>query len=308
MKMPAVSASAVRKLRNGVYFLLIAVAVVLVVIWWPVLVRIWREQALTLVGAVAVMVCATFVQARNFLTFLDIGNAFRVWPFVRVWALSALANYTAPLQPGIAVRVAWLAHHDVGVGTSLLATWRQLVVSVWISLAGMAIGLLLTGNPRGRWPALLLGMVWAATFALRKLWLKWLDRLTRPAWLVQRKQLLHRAATGITLSGLVGVIVQYALGTLLLHWVYGRFGATIGVGQALVLTCLVYVSSMIAVLPGNLGVTEAIYMLGGHGFGLEVATAGALAILIRAAHVSANIILALAGARFARGAGADGNE
>lgn len=290
-----------RTWRNVAYLLLVAIAVVLIVVWWPELAKIWREQAFTFMGAVVVVFFATLVQARNFLSFLDTTNALRVWPFVRVWALSALANYAAPLQPGIAVRVAWLARHDVSVATSLLATWRQLVVSCWIALAGLAIGLLLTGDPRGRWPALILSLLWLTVFLMRQILLRWLDRVTRPAWLVRRKQLLHRAATGITLSGLVGVVVQYALGTLLLYWVYSRFGATIGVGQALVLTCLVYVSSMLAVLPGNLGVTEAIYMLGGHGFGLEVATAGALAILIRVAHVAANIIIALAGVRFARG-------
>jgi len=54
-------------------------------------------------------------------------------------------------------------------------------------------------------------------------------------------------------------------------------------------------SSLVAFLPGNLGVVEAIYMLGGHGFGLTVAEAGALAILIRVAHVAANMLLVFAG-------------
>ena len=290
-----------RTWRNVAYVSLVAIAVVLIIVWWPELAKIWREQAFTFMGAVIVVFFATLVQARNFLTFLDTGNRLRVWPFVRVWALGALANYVAPLQPGIAVRVAWLARRDISVATSLLATWRQLVASCWVALAGLPIGLLLTGDPRGRWPALILSLLWLIVFLMRQILLRWLDRMKHPAWLVRRKQLLHRAATGITLSGLVGVILQYALGTLLLYWVYSRFGATIGLGQALVMTCLVYVSSMVAVLPGNLGVTEAIYMLGGHGFGLEVATAGALAILIRVAHVAANMIIALAGVRFARG-------
>lgn len=290
-----------RAWRNAAYLLLVVVAVALVVIWWPKLAMIWREQAWTFVGAVAVMISATLVQAHNFLTFLDIPKKLPVWPFSRLWALGALANYAAPLQPGIAVRVAWLARHNVSVGTSLLATWRKLVTSCWVALVGLAIGLLLTGDPRGRWPAVVLALLWLALVFLRKFWLRWLDRLTRPIWLAERKQLLHRAATGITLSGLTGIVVQYVLGTLLLCWVYSHFGAPIGVGQALVLTCLVYVSSTVAVLPGNLGVMEAIYMLGGHGFGLSVEASSALAILIRVAHVSANMIIVLAGAGFARG-------
>lgn len=297
-----------RTWRKIAYLLLIATAIALVVIWWPVLVNIWRDQALTFVGAMVVMVCATLVQARNFLTFLDTPTRLPVWPFSRLWALSALANYLAPFQPGIAVRVTWLARNNVNVATSLLATWRQLVASGWIALAGLSIGLLLTGDSRGRLPALVLASLWLAVFFLRGVWLRWLDRLVRPAWLVSRKQLLHRAATGITMSGLAGIVVQYFLGTLLLWWVYSRFGASIDVGQALILACLVYVSSMVAVLPGNLGVMEAIYMLGGHGFGLSVAASGALAILIRVAHIAANLAVTLAGTRPARGKGAHEHE
>lgn len=295
MKMPAVSAPVVRRLRNGVYFLLIAVAVALIVIWWPVLVKIWREQALTFVGAVVVMICGSCVQARNFMVFLDVKHSVRQWRFTRIWALSALANYVAPLQPGIAVRVGWLAHRGVNVSEGLLATWRQLVVSVWISLAGLAIGLLLTGDPRGRLPALLLGMAWMIAFALRKLWLKGLDRLSRPHWIVRRKELLQRAAMGIAFSGVAGVVAQYILGTIVMYWVYSRFSATIGLGQAIVLTCLIYVSSLFAVLPGNLGVMEAIYIVGGHGFGLSVAQAGALAVLLRVSNLASSGLLVLCG-------------
>lgn len=290
MKMPRL-----RRWRNVAYLLLVAIAIVLIVVWWPALVRIWREQALTFVGAVVVMMCGTLVQAHNFLVFLDTEHSVRLPRFTRVWALSALANYVAPLQPGVAVRVAWLARHDVNVSEGLLATWRQLVVSVWIALAGLAVGLLLTGDSRGRWPALLLIVIWIATLALRKLWLHWLGRLARPLWLVRRKELLQRAATHITWRGVLGVLIQYVLGTMLLYWIYARFGASINWGQALIVCCVAYVSSIVALLPGNLGILDGIYMLGGHGFGLSVAEAGALVVLIRVAHVFANMLLVLVG-------------
>jgi len=284
-----------RILRNAAYLLLVATVIVLVVIWWPVLAKIWREQALTFLGAVVVMVCGTLVQARNFLVFLDTKHSVRLWRFAQIWALSALANYLAPLQPGIAVRVAWLSRRGVSVPAGLLATWRQLVASVWISLVGLAVGLLMTGDHRGRWPALALGVVWIGTFAVRKLWLRRLCRLQRPAWLARQKGLLHRAASGIESRGLAGVVLQYVLGTLVLYWVYSRFGASIGVGQALILACLVYISSMVAVLPGNFGVMEAIYMLGGHGFGLSVTQLAALALLLRVSSIISSALLALSG-------------
>lgn len=283
-----------RKWRNVAYLLLVAVVVLLVVYWWPTLVAIWREQALTFVGAIVIMICGTLVQARNFLVFLDARHSIRQWQFAQVWALSALANYVAPLQPGIAVRVAWLMQRGVKVSDGLLATARQLVASVWISLFGLAIGLLLIDDPRGRWPAFALGLAWAAAFALRKLWLKWLDRITRPGWLVHRKELLLRAAANVTWQGIAGVLVQYVLGTVLIYWIYTRFGASINWGQAIVICCLAYVSSLVAFLPGNFGVLEAIYMLGGQGFGMSTAAAGAMVILVRVSNVAANMLLVLA--------------
>lgn len=288
-----------RMWRNVAYLLLVVAAVVLVAYWWPTLAAIWRKQALTFVGAIVIMMCATVVQANNFLVFLDTPVRLRVWRFMPVWAWGALANYMAPLQTGsIAIRVAWLGRHKVSVTDSLLATWRQLALSLWIALAGLATGLLLMGDPRGRWPALVLFLLWLATFFMRKLLLRWLSNLTRPAWLANRKQLMSRAFTGITPSGIVGVVAQYVLGTLLLYWVYAGFDASIGLGQALILACLVYASSVVAVLPGNLGVTEAIYMLGGHGFGLGLAEAGALALLIRTASIATNLLIALVGGWF----------
>jgi hypothetical protein len=282
--------------RNVAYLLLLAVVVALVVYWWPTLAAIWREQALTFVGAVVIMICATFVQASNFLAFLDTPVRLRVWRLAPVWAWGALANYVAPLQTGsIAIRVAWLGRRKVSVADSLLATWRQLALSLWIALAGLAIGLLLMDDSRGRWPALVLFLLWLAMFFMRKLWLKWLSNVTRPTWLANRKQLLSRAVTGITPRGVAGVVAQYVLGTLLLYWVYACFDASIGFGQALILACLVYASTLISVLPGNLGVTEAIYMLGGHGFGLSLAEAGALALLIRTANIATNVLIALVG-------------
>ncbi|WP_201313627.1 lysylphosphatidylglycerol synthase domain-containing protein [Dyella sp. EPa41] len=283
--------------RNAAYLLLVAVAIILVVYWWPTLASIWRAQALTFVGAVLIMACATLVQANNFLVFLDTPVRLRVWRFMPVWAWGALANYVAPLQAGsIAIRVAWLGRHKVSVADSLLATWRQLALSLWIAIAGLAAGLLLMGDARGRWPALILFFLCLAMFFMRKLWLKWLSNITHPTWLANRKQLMVRAVTGITPRGIGGVVAQYVLGTFLLYWVYACFDAPIGLGQALILTCLVYASSLIAVLPGNLGVTEAIYMLGGHGFGLDLAQAGALALLIRTANISTNLLIALVGA------------
>lgn len=283
------------KWRNVAYLAMLVIATALIIAWWPQLSHIWRGQGLTFGVAVLLMMMGTLIQTQNFIEFLDEPGTLRVWGFSRIWALSALANYVAPLQPGIAVRVTYLSRQGVKVATSLLATWRQLCVSVWMALAGLATGLLLTDDARGRWPALLLSVAWLMTMMLRRVWLSTLDRLRRPEWLARHRQLLHNATTGISLQGIAGIVAQYILGAVLLYWVYSRFGAPIDVGQAMLMACAVYVSTLLAIMPGNLGVMEAIYMVAGHGFGLTVADAGALAILIRAGHIGANLLLLMVG-------------
>jgi len=281
--------------RGITYLLMLVVAAILVAVWWTDLVKIWREQGLTLVVAAIFMVLALIVQTRNFITFLGEPLRLGTWGLSRVWATTALANYLGPFQPGVALRVAYLSRRGVKISTSLLATWRQLCVSVWISLGGLATGLWLTGDPRMRLPALALLVAFLGLAMLRGVLLAVLERVERPAWLAQRKHLLRSAISGISVPGIIGVVLQYAIGTLLLLWVYHRFGANIILGQALVLACMVYVSSLVAVMPGNLGIMDGIYMIGGHGLGLTVAESAALALLLRGAHIAGCLVLVFAG-------------
>lgn len=281
--------------RNLLYLLLVGAALVLVILWWKELHSIWVQHWGTFLVTTALMLLATVVQAHNFITFLGIEVPRRA--FTRIWALSALANYVAPLQPGIALRIVYLTRRGVSLEQGLLATWRQLTVSLWIALAGLGCGLLMTGDPRGRWPGAVLLLAWVCVPPLRQLLVAGLYRLQRPGWLLRRRELLREASSTVSPIAVVGAAVQYLIGTLVLYWAYGSFGAPIGIGQALVLACVVYVSSIVAIVPGNFGFLEMLYVLGGHGFGMSVTAAAALALLLRLAHVGANLLASLTPAR-----------
>jgi Lysylphosphatidylglycerol synthase TM region len=281
--------------RELAYVLILAIAAALTTMWWAELAKIWQAQGLTLVIAAIFMILALVVQTRNFIIFLGEPVLLRTWSLSRIWAITALANYLGPLQPGVALRVAYLSRRGVKISSSLLATWRQVCVSIWMALGGLTIGLWLTGEPKMRWPAAVLLMIFLGLAVLRHGLIALLEKIERPAWFVQHKHLLSSAISGITMRGIVGVMLQYVIGTLLLMWVYRRFGADILWGQALVLACMVYASSLVAVMPGNLGVMDGIYMIGGHGLGLTVAESAALALLLRGAHISGCALLVLAG-------------
>lgn len=285
-----------KALRNAAYLLLLMAAVISAAHWWPQLSRIWSEHALTFAGGVVLMALGTAVQARNFISFIGMPAPLRTSGMMDIWALAALTNYLGPFQPGIAVRMVYLSQHGISVTQGLLATWRQLCVSLWIALAGLSIGLGLMRDVRGYGLAVLAGSAFLGMAVLRKGLLSGLEHLRQPLWLAERRQLLHAAASGIPLQGIIGVVLQYALGTVLLLWVYRRFGADMSIGQALVVACAVYASSLVALLPGNLGIAEALYMVGGNSMGLSLAEAAALAALLRIAHVVANLAIVLVGA------------
>jgi hypothetical protein len=280
---------------GAAYLLLLLVALGVMVIWWPELTRVWRDHFLTFLVATLLMAFALLVQAKNFISFSDGASAINHWQFWRVWALSALANYAGPLQPGIALRVIYLQRHGVPVSGSLLAMWRQLSVSVWLSIAGLALGLLLTDADDADWAAGLLFLGFVSLYASRPALVRRLNQMRRPYWLAEKRPMLVKALSGTSPRGVAGVALQYVLGTLLLYWSYSRFGTDVSLGKALLLACAVYVSNLVAILPGNFGITEGIYLLGGHDMGLPIQEAAALALLLRGSHVAACLIVSAAG-------------
>jgi hypothetical protein len=282
------------RLRQAVYVLFLLAALAFVAAQRATLANLWRGQALTFLGASGLMLLGIFLQARSFISFIDVSHALRTSAFARVWAVSMLANYLSPLQPGVALRIAYLKTRGLTVTDGVLATGRMLAASVWTAALWLGAGLIAWNA--ATWP-LVLGL-WSAAiaaFAGRGPLLRALGRCARPQWLVRHREPLRRMLTGWSAQGLVAVTAQYALSTILLHWVYGRFGASLTLAQALIMTCAVYVSSLFSLLPGNFGVLEAIYLAAGHTAGLSTVEAAALAGLLRASHIAAIALLVLIG-------------
>lgn len=277
--------------RDLAYLFVLACVVVLVATWWRELSALWRRHALTLVGVTLMMTLGIIIQARNFASFLDMKANLGIARMSGVWGATALLNYAGPFQPGVVARIAYLRMHGVDAVAGALATWRQLCASLWIALAGLAIGLLAIGDARAYWPAAVVLALFMGLFALwrwRERFLPWMMRRLR----MQRHQaLVMRSLGGLTLPAMLGVAAQYVVGALILFWLYSRFGADISIGQALVMACVIYASALVAVLPGNLGVLEAIYALGGHQLGLNLHESAALALLLRAAHIGACLLV-----------------
>lgn len=278
--------------RGFSYLLLLMAATIFLIVWWSELTKLWRDHLNTFLFATSIMAIGTVVQARNFISFIPIKHHIKLWPMSRIWAISTLVNYLGPFQPGIAVRVTYLKKNEVSLGSSLIATTRQSIISIWLSFAGFAFGAWLHGDPRVRNLAIILGITFLFLPLFRNLIIKLLNFISRPKFLLHR-DLIINVISNATAHGVVGVVAQYCLGTILLFIVYSRFGADIDFGHALLMTCAIYISSLIALAPGNLGVTEAIYVVSGHQLGMSTGDAIALAFLLRGANIFSCFLLSL---------------
>jgi uncharacterized membrane protein YbhN (UPF0104 family) len=279
--------------RGAAYFLLLAVTATLVVVWWPELTRIWREHFTTFVFITLMMILSIFVQSQNFLSFLPSAKVPRLVDMAHTWAVGALVNYLGPFQPGLAVRTAILAKLGIPVGESSVATLRQVVASMWMALALASISLMWIGSSV-MVVVLAIGLLLLCAAipkllpALRYLVLRFMPSKVSTNF----RQSAQIAFEPPSARAMVGILVQYALATLVFFVGYRQFGVDITVPAAIGLACVVYASSLVALLPGNLGVLEALCTGFGQANGLAVEQALALAFLYRGASLTSVLLIA----------------
>ena len=276
--------------RGVAYIVLVAIAIVLIVIWWPELSKIWREHFTTFMMATLVMLGSVFVQATNFLRFLPADNRPKTLVMVHTWAVGGLVNYLGPFQPGMAMRIAVLAKLGIPVSAASVATLRQTIMTIWLGLALASISLLWTG----RREMMAMGVVLAVLCVVAPTLFR---RMLQLAFRLLPRKIHEKLGSSISLAfkrpsivAMLGIFVQYVLGTLVLFVGYRQFGVNITVMAALGLACVFYISSVVAIVPGNLGVLEALCTGFGQINGLAVENSLALAFLYRGASIASLLI------------------
>lgn len=281
-------------IRSAVYLLVLALLAWAAWRWWPELSATWQGHAPTFIGTI-ILVCGSIaLQASTFRLFLPPDKRPSVRDTARIWAVAGLVNYLGPLQPGLLARVAMLNRYGVDTAVATVATFRQITASVWIATGATGAALLSMGGETSR----LIGLGCVVAFIALPLSLRLVRHCVAAVVRGRRSPVLggHLAeALRLPAPGaVVGVLAMYGWGAVILMYAYSEFGADIGVAAAALVACGVYVSSLVALLPGNLGVSETIYVVGGHRLGLGVSEAAALALLLRASHVVACVLVAAA--------------
>jgi len=278
--------------RAGYVVLLVGIGAVL---WFSRegLLAVWRDHHWAFLVLAVLMMVGMLVQVLNFLHLLEWHERLAVRAAAHAWALATLLNYLAPFQPGLALRLAYFKSQGVPLSRTAATTLRQLHLSMWTALLVAGVAFCIKGGHSG-WVAGLLLMVAFIAWPMVLAWsLPWLKAWRWPAWMETHRGSVEIAMTPLPLRKTFYFFVQHALGATLVLFAYREFGAALSPANAMLISVGVYLSSLVAILPNNLGLLEGLYILTARASGLDPITSLALALFIRGAHICACLAMAL---------------
>jgi len=281
-------------LRRIGYVVLLGATAALLWVSRDSLLPIWRAHHWAFLVSAALMIGGIVVQVLNFLHLLEWPERLGRRAAVHAWALATLLNYLGPFQPGLALRLAYFKSHGVPLARTAATTLRLLHLSMWTALLVAGVAMCMKGGRPG-WIGG--GALMAAFLAWPKLLAWLLPRIAAwplPAWLQKHRGALDIAMTPLPFRHTRYFFVQHLLGAVLVLFAYREFGADVSLADAMLIAVGVYVSSMVAILPNNIGVLEGLYIATAQAGGLDPATSIALALFIRGAHICACLVAAVA--------------
>jgi len=277
-------------LKTGVYVLVLSF---LVLFLYRMGAEPWREVAgRGVLVFILIVITATglVIQAQSYRKVAPHGCMVpSLGSMVYIWAISAAVSVVAPLVAAIATRTALVVRAGMPIPASLQASVRQ----TWI---GVEMALLLGGLVL---PEIELPYVVPGSIALLLGWLLMVLTRWSAARLVQSD-----SGSGSRIRNWIAPMIApvrpsvypwFAMQIILMSATYliafNGLGAELEVTEAVALSSLTVVMSVLVFVPNGLGFTDAVWVLVATKSGLTMEKAVALAIIFRISHLMAAILL-----------------
>lgn len=202
-----------------------------------------------------------------------------------IWAISAAFSVVAPFMAGIAARTTLLASNGMSLKDCGLASLRQMWLGLEYALLLSALALPFSdwnialtagGGCAMAWLTMLTLRVKAGAYFVNSSSGRFRSLFSSPAPLLSHSWFVLQV---LTMSAV------YLTG-------FNSFGAQISLAQAIGLSGLTVILSLIAFVPNGLGITDAAWILFARHAGISLEEAVAIAITIRLSHLLAATVLA----------------
>lgn len=284
-----------KKLKLIIFVCIIFIFSCLVYYYWEVIKKALSDHFLVITYATALSVIAIALQALNFLQLFDSPSKPQFFSMYRIWALSNLANYLAPFQPGLAVRFISLQQLGVSAWVTTHATVRQLQLSIWAAAGLFAIAGIFNEIVVIKATAVisaLLFLLWPIFLQLIRFVI--FDKCNTFRLIKKYRNEIKDLLVPVPFSKFLLPLAQYLLIAISIFIVYRDFGANILWHDALLIAVATSLSALFSITPNNFGVQELLLGYAAHVTGLSVNDAISIAVLYRLAHVgSCSVILLL---------------
>lgn len=271
------------RLRRILY--LLAIALVAAFLWrlgsapWRMAGQHWH----VMLAISALSAAGLLVQAMAFRLVAAVASRPALPATLAIWSSSAALSVVAPLLAGIAARTALLVRQGMRLEDCAVASLRQVWLGLEYALLLGALALPFTGWELSQAVALPCTAGWLCMAGLRL----YAARRQGPEPAGRLARALHALRTPVAASAHPWFILQIVAMSAVYLVGFNGLGAEIDMAQALALSSLTVLLSLIAFVPNGLGVTDAVWVVFARSAGVEIETAVAIAIVIRLGHLIA---------------------
>lgn len=218
-----------------------------------------------------------------------------------VVSVSNAIAYVLPLRADLVFSAAYYKRvKGLAYTKSLSMAAGNIVFGVAFSLLQMAVALLLLGLLKGQWPALLWALWGLGTAALSAFTALALGAWGQKLKILQKHRLLGEVAAGFTallrnrwmLWRLLGCLIGNNLFQLLLHQLcFASIGHPVTLYEALFYNSVSWLSGIVAIVPGNIGIKEGVMGLSTLLMGIPASAGVAASLLQRVALMAAHLLM-----------------
>lgn len=223
-----------------------------------------------------IFILALIVQAQGF-RYLYPSNLkpIPLGAMIYIWSLSSVMSVIAPFFPGIGVRTALLIKGGQSINLIMSVSLRQ----VWLGIeyAILAAAIALTGIASFGYPYGVIALLfWCLVYGVRKL-----AQNYGSLFFKNRFNFLY---SNFSINSHVFSVLQLLCMSAIYYLVYSEFGIDFTVFQAIALSSITILLSLVAFAPNGLGLNDLLWVLVATNGGLSIEASVALAILLRISH------------------------